>query len=111
MWLLGSYEGGDVLGIAKSKKFNLEMKKLKAAIKAEYRQAFDKGIYYGTGKTLTLMCYILHNSFGFGEKRLKRIVEESMYLAECVEDDRLNLNDMEAVLQDEYNFSIEEMVE
>ncbi len=34
-----------------------------------------------------------------------------MYLAECVEDDRLNLNDMEAVLQDECNFSIEEMVE
>ena len=47
------------MSTAKSKKFNLEMKRLKAAIKAEYRQAFDKGIYYGTGKTLTLMCYII----------------------------------------------------
>ena len=99
------------MSTAKSKKANLEAMKINAMVNAELKRAFSEGVYAGTGKTLTLMCYILHNSFGFGEKRLKRIVEESMYLAECVEDDRLNLNDMEAVLQDECNFSIEEMVE
>ena len=85
--------------------------KISAIVNSEIKRAFSDGVYAGTGKTLTLMCYILHNTFGFGEKRLKRIVKESMYLADCVDEERLNLQDMTAVLQEECNFSIEEMVE
>lgn len=89
----------------------MEARKLKAAINAEMERAFSEGVYAGTGKTLTLMCYILHNSFGFGEKRLKKIVKEGSYLAECTEEGRLSLDDMTAVLKDECNFSIEDLVE
>lgn len=85
--------------------------KLEAIVKTEVRKAWDSGVYTGTGKTLTLMCYILHNSFGFGEKRLKRIVSESKYLFECVDEKRLTLDDMTEVLKDECNFSIEDLVE
>lgn len=100
-----------VLATAKNKKANLEAMKISAIVNSEIKRAFSDGVYAGTGKTLTLMCYILHNTFGFGEKRLKRIVKESMYLADCVDEERLNLQDMTAVLQEECNFSIEEMVE
>ena len=89
----------------------MEARKLKAAINAEMKRAFSEGVYAGTGKTLTLMCYILHNSFGFGEKRLKRIVEEGSYLAKCTDEGRLSIDDMTEVLKDECNFSIEELVD
>lgn len=81
--------------------------KLQAAIRTECRRAFDKGIYTGTGKSLIVMCYILHNSFGFGEKRLKRIMEESEYLFECADEGRVSIDDMAKVLKDECNFDVE----
>ena len=96
---------------ASRKKADLEALKLEAIVKTEIRRAWDNGVYVGTGKTLTLMCYILHNSFGFGEKRLRRIVSESKYLFECVDEKRLTLDDMTEVLKDECNFSIEDLVE
>lgn len=99
------------MSTAKTKKADLELRKMKAAINAEMKRVFSDGVYAGTGKTLTLMCYILHNSFGFGEKRLKKIVKEGSYLANCTKEERLTLDDMAAVLQDECNFSIEEMVD
>ena len=100
-----------VLTTAKNKKANLEAMKINAMVNAEIKRAFSDGVYAGTGKTLTLMCYILHNSFGFGEKRLKKIVKEGSYLAKCTKEGRLSLDDMAAVLQDECNFSIEELVD
>ena len=100
-----------VLGTAKNKKANLEAMKINAMVKAEIKRAFSDGVYAGTGKTLTLMCYILHNSFGFGEKRLKKIVKEGSYLAECTKEGRLSIDDMTEVLKDECNFSIEELVD
>lgn len=100
-----------VLATAKNKKANLEAMKINAMVNAEIKRAFSDGVYAGTGKTLTLMCYILHNSFGFGEKRLKKIVKEGSYLAKCTKEGRLSLDDMAAVLQDECNFSIEELVD
>lgn len=96
---------------ASRKKADLEALKLEAIVKTEIRRAWDNGVYVGTGKTLTLMCYILHNSFGFGEKRLKRIVSESKFLFDCVDEKRLTLDDMTEVLKDECNFSIEDLVE
>ena len=99
------------MSTAKSKKANLEAMKINAMVNAELKRAFSNGVYAGTGKTLTLMCYILHNSFGFGEKRLKKIVKEGSYLAKCTKEGRLSLDDMTAVLQDECNFSIEELVD
>ena len=100
-----------VLSTAKNKKANLEAMKINAMVNAEIKRAFSDGVYAGTGKTLTLMCYILHNSFGFGEKRLKKIVKEGAYLAKCTDEGRLSLDDMTEVLKDECNFSIEEMVD
>ena len=100
-----------VLATAKNKKANLEAMKINAMVNAEIKRAFSEGVYAGTGKTLTLMCYILHNSFGFGEKRLKKIVKEGAYLAKCTEEGRLSLDDMTEVLKDECNFSIEELVD
>lgn len=99
------------MSTAKNKKANLEAMKINAIVNGEIKRAFSEGVYAGTGKTLTLMCYILHNSFGFGEKRLKRIVKEGSYLAECTDEGRLSLDDMTAVLKDECNFSIEELVD
>lgn len=99
------------MNTAKTKKEDLELRKMKAAINAEMKRAFSDGVYAGTGKTLTLMCYILHNSFGFGEKRLKKIVKEGSYLAKCTDEGRLSIDDMTEVLKDECNFSIEELVD
>lgn len=99
------------MGTAKTKKADLEAMKINAMVNTKMKRAFSDGVYAGTGKTLTLMCYILHNSFGFGEKRLKKIVKEGSYLAKCTEEGRLTLDDMTAVLQDECNFSIEELVD
>ena len=99
------------MSTAKSKKANLEAMKINAMVNAELKRAFSDGVYAGTGKTLTLMCYILHNSFGFGEKRLKKIVKEGSYLAKCTKEGRLSLDDMTEVLKNECNFSIEELVD
>ena len=99
------------MSTAKSKKANLEAMKINAIVNAEIKRAFSDGVYAGTGKTLTLMCYILHNSFGFGEKRLKKIVKEGSYLAKCTDEGRLSIDDMTEVLKDECNFSIEELVD
>ena len=99
------------MGTAKTKKANLEAMKINAMVNNEIKKAWDNGLYAGTGKTLTLMCYILHNTFGFGEKRLKKIVKEGAYLAECTDEGRLSIDDMTAVLKDECNFSIEDLVE
>lgn len=96
---------------ASRKKADLEARKINAILNSEIKKAWDKGVYTGTGKTLTLMCYILHNSCGFGEKRLKRIVSEAKFLSECVKEKRLTLADMTEVLKDECNFSIEDLVE
>lgn len=96
---------------ASRKKADLEAMKLEAIVKAEIRKAYSQGLYAGTGNALTMMCYILHNSFGFGEKRLKRIVSESKFLFDCVDEKRLTLADMTEVLKDECNFSIEDLVE
>ena len=81
--------------------------KINAMVNAELKRAFSDGVYAGTGKTLTLM----HNSFGFGEKRLKKIVKEGAYLAKCTDEGRLSIDDMTEVLKDECNFSIEELVD
>lgn len=99
------------MGTAKTKKANLEAMKINAMVNNEIKKAWDNGLYTGTGKTLTLMCYILHNTFGFGEKRLKRIVKEAEYLFKCVDEERLSLADMAEVLKDECKFSIEDGVE
>lgn len=99
------------MSTAKSKKANLEAMKINAMVNAELKRAFSNGVYAGTGKTLTLMCYILHNSFGFGEKRLKKIVKEGSYLAKCTDEGRLSIDDMTEVLKNECNFSIEELVD
>ena len=99
------------MSAAKQKKANLEAMKINAIVNAEIKRAFSDGVYAATGKTLTLMCYVLHNSFGFGEKRLKKIVKEGAYLAECTDEGRLSIDDMTAVLKDECNFSIEDLVE
>lgn len=99
------------MSTAKSKKANLEAMKINAMVNAELKRAFSDGVYAGTGKTLTLMCYILHNSFGFGEKRLKKIVKEGSYLAKCTKEGHLSLDDMTEVLKNECNFSIEELVD
>lgn len=99
------------MGTAKTKKANLEAMKINAMVNNEIKKAWDNGLYTGTGKTLTLMCYILHNTFGFGEKRLKRIVKEAEYLFKCVDEERLSLTDMAEVLKDECNFSVEDAVE
>ena len=99
------------MSTAKSKKANLEAMKINAMVNAELKRAFSDGVYAGTGKTLTLMCYILHNRFGFGEKRLKKIVKEGSYLAKYTDEGRLSIDDMTEVLKDECNFSIEEMVD
>ena len=99
------------MSTAKSKKANLEAMKINAMVNTELKRAFSDGVYAGTGKTLTLMCYILHNSFGFGEKRLKKIVKEGAYLAKCTEEGRVSMDDMTEVLKDECNFSIEELVD
>ena len=100
-----------VLSSASRNKADLEARKINAILNNEVKKAWDNGVYTGTGKTLTLMCYILHNSFGFGEKRLKRIVSESKFLFDCVDEKRLTLADMTEVLKDECNFSIEDLVE
>lgn len=96
---------------ASRKKADLEAMKLEAIVKAEIRKAYSQGLYAGTGNALTMMCYILHNSCGLGEKRLKRIVSEAKFLSECVKEKRLTLADMTEVLKDECNFSIEDLVE
>ena len=96
---------------ASRKKADLEAMKLKSVVNAEVRRAWDNGLYVGTGNALTMLCYILHNSCGFGEKRLKRIVSDAKFLSDCVKEKRLTLDDMTEVLKDECNFSIEDLVE
>ena len=48
----------------------------------------------------------MHNSFGFGEGRLKKIVSEVKHLGECMDDGLVNMQDLHEVLKDECNFDI-----
>ena len=94
------------MSTAKQKKANLEAFKLEQMLKAEINKAYDKGISEGCAKTLILICYCLHNSFGFGEGRLKKIVDEVKHLGECMDDGLVNMQDLHEVLKDECNFDI-----
>lgn len=94
------------MSMAKQKKANLEALKLEQMLKAEINKAYDKGISEGCAKTLILLCYCLHNSFGFGEGRLKKIVSEVKHLGECMDDGLVNMQDLHEVLKDECNFDI-----
>lgn len=94
------------MSVAKQKKANLEALKLEQILKAEVNKAYDKGISDGCAKTLILMNYVLHNSFGFGEGRLKKIVSEVKHLDECMKDNLLNMEDLHEVLKDECRFDI-----
>lgn len=94
------------MSVAERKKANLEALKLEQMLKAEVNKVYDKGISEGCAKTLILMSYVLHNSFGFGEGRLKKIVGEVKYLGECMDDGRVNMEDLHEVLKDECKFDI-----
>ena len=94
------------MSVAKQKKANLEALKLEKMLRAEVNKAYDKGISEGCAETLILMSYVLHNSFGFGEGRLKRIVDEVKYLDECMKDNLVNMQDLHEVLKEECRFDI-----
>ena len=94
------------MSVAKQKKANLEALKLEQMLKAEVNKAYDKGVSEGCAKTLILMSYVLHNSFSFGKKRLKRIVDEVKHLGECMDDGLVNMEDLHEVLKDECRFDI-----
>ena len=94
------------MSVAKQKKDNLEMYKLEQALKAEANKLYSKGVSEGCAKTLILICYGLHNSFSFGEKRLKKIVDEVKYLDDCMKKDLVNMQDLHEVLKDECRFDI-----
>ena len=94
------------MSVAKQKKANLEALKLEKMLRAEVNKAYDKGISEGCAKTLILICYCLHNSFGFGEVGLKNIVSEVKHLGECMDDGLVNMQDLHEVLKDECNFDI-----
>ena len=94
------------MSVAKQKKANLEALKLEKMLRAEVNKAYDKGISEGCAKTLILMSYVLHNSFGFGEGRLKRIVSEVKHLGECMDDGLVKMQDLHEVLKEECRFDI-----
>lgn len=94
------------MSVVKQKKANLEALKLEQMLKTEVNKAYDRGISEGCAKTLILICYILYNSFGFGEGRLKRIVGEVKHLGECMDDGLVNMQDLHDVLKDECRFDI-----
>ena len=94
------------MATAKQKKASLEAMKLEQVLKAEVNKAYSQGINDGCAKTLILLNYVLHNSFGFGEKRLQRIVAEVKYLDECMKRDLVNMQDLHEVLKDECRFDI-----
>lgn len=94
------------MSVAEQKKANLEKYKLEQMLKAEVNKAYSQGVSDGCAKTLILICYCLHNSFSFGEGRLKRIVDEVKHLGECMDDGLVNMQDLHEVLKDECNFDI-----
>ena len=94
------------MSVAERKKANLEAFKLEQMLKAEVNRAYDKGISEGCAKTLILMSYVLHNSFGFCEVGLKNIVGEVKHLGECMDDGLVNMQDLHEVLKDECRFDI-----
>lgn len=94
------------MSVAEQKKANLEKYKLEQMLKAEVNKAYSQGVSEGCAKTLILMSYVLHNSFGFGEGRLKKIVGEVKHLGECMDDGLVNMQDLHEVLKDECNFDV-----
>ena len=94
------------MSVAKQKKDRLDALKWERMLKADVNKAYSQGISEGCAKTLILMSYVLHNSFGFGEGRLKKIVSEVKHLGECMDDGLVNMQDLHEVLKDECNFDI-----
>ena len=94
------------MSVAEQKKANLEKYKLEQMLKAEVNKAYSQGVSDGCAKTLILMSYVLHNSFGFCEVGLKNIVGEVKHLGECMDDGLVNMQDLHEVLKDECRFDI-----
>lgn len=94
------------MSVAKQKKDRLDALKWERMLKADVNKAYSQGISEGCAKTLILMSYVLHNSFGFGEGRLKKIVSEVKHLGECMDDGLVNMEDLHEVLKDECRFDI-----
>ena len=94
------------MSVAKQKTDRLDALKWERMLKADVNKAYSQGISEGCAKTLILMSYVLHNSFGFGEGRLKKIVSEVKHLGECMDDGLVNMEDLHEVLKDECRFDI-----
>lgn len=59
------------------------------------KELFNRMIY--------LQCYILHNTFDFGEIRLKRYLANLEFQLGCLETGDLTVNDMRDWLKDKYD--------
>ncbi|WP_455577083.1 hypothetical protein [Anaerosinus sp.] len=67
----------------------------------------QRKIRIDTINDLSAMVYmVLHDKFGFGEKRIKRFYSEMGKLGECMRDGLVNMDDMKKMLLEECKINI-----
>lgn len=94
------------MSTALQKKINLEALKIEQMYKSEFKRAYTMGAKESMARSFSVLFYVLHNKHGFGEKRLKAIADEILYLCDCMDKDLVSLEDMRQVLVDECNVDI-----
>lgn len=73
---------------------------------------FDSGCYLGAMNAAIIMLYVMHNDFGYGKKRLKRIYNRiadlsELYMAESEGDEQVKVSELAEVLKEECGIDID----
>lgn len=75
-----------------------------AAMKAEHKNNMLIRASHKANMLLTIM--VLHDKFGFGEKRLFRFIDEEAKLLEAYNEGYLNVQDIEDTLKEEVGIEV-----
>jgi hypothetical protein len=70
---------------------------LRECLSAQHKSVSDTAV----NATAVMMFNVLHDKFGFGQARLKRVWDELNNLSDCINSGTVSIKDLEKILRDE----------
>lgn len=75
--------------------------------KSEFDRGFKKGVIFAVRMMSVVICYVLADKYGFGHQKLKQIAASLNYTADSVVKGYISLEDLETVLKEEHDITIQ----
>ncbi len=78
------------------------------ATEADVKRAYRRGVGDGIDHTLMIFLYTMRN-YGYGTQRLERITETFTKTVEEIGEERISLDEIESVLEEETGITVEKV--